>query len=155
MSEVVRMRTGRGFAGPRRVAGVGMIEVLIAVVLLAFGMLGIAALQMAALRSSQSSLQRSQATISTYAILDAMRANREEARVGKYNLAAKTCAAPDTGSLAANDLAEWIGSLKHDLGDSACAEITCGTKECEIVISWTDSRAKDDADQVVRTVTRL
>lgn len=155
MSEVVRMRTRRGYAGPRRVAGVGMIEVLIAVVLLAFGMLGIAALQMAALRSSQSSLQRSQATISTYAILDAMRANREEARVGKYNLATRTCAVPDTGSLAQNDLAEWIGSLKKDLGDSACAKIVCGTDKCEIEISWTDTRAKDDQNQSVTTVTRL
>ncbi|HZV38174.1 MAG TPA: type IV pilus modification protein PilV [Pseudoxanthomonas sp.] len=155
MSEVVRMRAGRGFAGPRRVAGVGMIEVLIAVVLLAFGMLGIAALQMAALRSSQSSLQRSQATISTYAILDAMRANRDEARIGGYNLATKTCAVPDPGSLAKNDLAEWMGSLKQVLGDSACAKIVCGNDKCEIEISWTDARAKDDPNQSVTTVTRL
>lgn len=155
MSGFVRMRTGGGFVGPRRVAGVGMIEVLISVVLLAFGMLGIAALQMAALRSSQSSLQRSQATISTYAILDAMRANRDEARIGKYDLAARTCEAPDKGSLAQNDLAAWIGSLKHDLGDSACAKIACGNDKCEIEISWTDTRAKGDPDQSVTTVTRL
>lgn len=155
MSGIVRMRAGRGFAGPRRIAGVGMIEVLIAVVLLAFGMLGIAALQMAALRSSQSSLQRSQATISTYAILDAMRANRDEARVGAYNLATKTCAVPDTGTLAKNDLAEWMGSLKQVLGDSACAKIVCGNDKCEIEISWTDTRTKDDPSPPVRTVTRL
>ena len=156
MSEVVRMRTGRGFAGPRRVAGVGMIEVLIAVVLLAFGMLGIAALQMAALRSSQSSLQRSQATISTYAILDAMRANRDEARVGRYNLTTKTCAVPDTGTLAQNDLAEWMGSLKQVLGASACAKILCDNDKCEIEVSWTDTRAKaGEPTPPVVTVTRL
>ena len=94
--------------------------------------------------------------IATYAILDAMRANRDEARVGAYNLTAKTCAIPDTGSLAKNDLAEWMGSLKQDLGDSACAKIVCGNDKCEIEVSWTDTRAKaGEPTPPVVTVTRL
>ena len=61
MNDMPCARIRQGFRGPRHVAGVGMIEVLIAIVILAFGLLGIAALQMTALRGSQSSLQRSQA----------------------------------------------------------------------------------------------
>lgn len=150
-----RGRPRRAFAGPGRAAGVGMIEVLIAIVVLAFGLLGIAALQMATLRSSQSSLERSQAMVQTYAILDAMRANREEARIGRYNLTAMTCAAPDRGSLAMNDLANWIDSLKQTLGESACAQVVCGSVECEISVQWDDSRAKGETEKTVKTVTRL
>lgn len=155
MSDTPRARVRRGFRGPRRVTGVGMIEVLIAIVILAFGLLGIAALQMTALRGSQSSLQRSQATVQTYGILDAMRANRETARIGGYNLTTMTCKAPDRGSLAMNDLANWIDSLKQTLGNSACAMVVCGSVECEISVQWDDARADGDSEQTVKTVTRL
>lgn len=155
MNNITRLRKPQGFCGPRRVAGVGLIEVLMAVVILAFGLLGIAALQMTALRKSQSSLERSQATIQTYAILDAMRANREAARIGNYNLKTMTCSAPETGTLPMNDLANWITSLKKTLGDSACAMVVCGSVECEISVRWNDSRAKGESEQTVKTVTRL
>jgi type IV pilus assembly protein PilV len=150
-----RLGTPREFRGPGRVAGVGMIEVLIAVVILAFGLLGIAALQLTALRKSQSSLERSQATVETYAILDAMRANRAAARIGAYNLTTMTCSAPDPGSLARRDLANWINSLKQNLGDSACAMVVCGSVECTISVQWNDTRAKGASDQKFKTVTRL
>jgi type IV pilus assembly protein PilV len=145
----------QGFRGPRRVTGIGMIEVLIAIVILAFGLLGIAALQTATLRSSQSSLQSSQATMQTYAILDAMRANREVARIGGYNLTTMTCKSPDRGSLPMNDLADWIVSLKQTLGASACAKIVCGSVECEISVKWDDTRAGGESEQTVKTLTRL
>jgi type IV pilus assembly protein PilV len=155
MNDMPRARVRRGFRGPRAIAGVGMIEVLIAIVILAFGLLGIAALQMTALRGSQSALQRSQATVQTYAILDAMRANRETARIGGYNLTTMTCSAPERGSLAMNDLANWIGSLKQALGDSACAMVVCGSIECEISVQWDDARADGESEQTIKTVTRL
>ncbi|QNP40957.1 type IV pilus modification protein PilV [Lysobacter solisilvae (ex Woo and Kim 2020)] len=155
MSTAIRRRRGHGFRHPRQAAGVGLIEVLIATVILAFGLLGIAALQMATLKKSQSSLSRSQATVQTYAILDAMRANRDAARIGKYNLTTMTCAAPDPTSLAMSDLANWIGSLKRDLGESACAMVVCGSVECEISVQWSDERAKGDSSYTTRTVTRL
>ena len=160
MKSIARARSARAqyrraFAGPARAKGVGMIEVLMAIVVLAFGLLGIAALQMATLRSSQSSLERSQAMVQTYGILDAMRANREEARIGRYNLTSMTCTAPDRGSLAKNDLANWIDSLKQTLGDSACAKVVCGSVECEITVQWNDSRANGETEKTVKTVTRL
>lgn len=135
--------------------GVGLIEVLIAVLIMAIGLLGIAALQATALRNSQSALQRSQATMQTYAILDAMRANVAAARIGQYNLA-MTCAPPDAGSLIASDLHNWIGSMKDSLGPSACGKITCGSLDCEIGVEWDDSRGTDGGDkQTVLTRTRL
>lgn len=155
MNHMPPARMRQGFRSPRRVTGIGMIEVLIAIVILAFGLLGIAALQTATLRSSQSSLQSSQATMQTYAILDAMRANREVARIGGYNLTTMTCTSPDRGSLAMNDLADWIASLKQTLGASACAKIVCGSVECEISVQWNDARAGGASEQIVKTLTRL
>ncbi|WP_159016283.1 type IV pilus modification protein PilV [Cognatiluteimonas profundi] len=148
---------------PRNIAGVGLIEVLIAVVILAFGMLGIAALQAASLRNSQSAMEHSQATVQTYAILDAMRANLAVARIGGYDLATMTCNAPDTGDLAANDLHNWITSLHSTLGDSACGQIACGSLACDIKVQWDDSRgtsanatdATNAATHTVETQTRL
>jgi type IV pilus assembly protein PilV len=148
-------RPWRGFRGGRRSAGFSLIEVLIAVVILAFGLLGIASLQMATLRKSQSALQRSQATMQTYAILDAMRANREAARIGAYNLTTMTCATPEPSSLAARDLANWMGSLKQAFGESACGKVVCGSVECEISVRWNDERARGSSEQTITTVTRL
>ncbi len=140
---------------PGHMAGVGLIEVLIAVVILAFGMLGIAALQAASLRNSQSALERSQATVQTYAILDAMRANLSVARIGGYNLTTMTCAAPDTGDLAANDLHNWINSLKSSLGDSGntCGKIVCGSVECAVTVQWDDSRGTSSDSTAAETHT--
>lgn len=144
------------FSLPRAQRGVGLIEVLVAVLILGVGLLGIAAMQATALRNSQSSLERSQAVMQTYAILDAMRANVGVARIGGYNLTAMTCSQPDAGTLAANDLRDWIGSLKGSLNDSACGQIDCGSLSCEISVQWDDSRGAGGSDaRIVTTSTRL
>ena len=140
----------------RRMAGVGLIEVLVAVVVLSFGMLGIAALQATSLRNSQSALERSQAVVQTYAILDAMRANLDVARVGGYDLKTMTCAAPKSGDLAATDLHDWILGLQDQLGPSACGQIACGSLSCSITVRWDDSRGLGgDSAQQLKTETRL
>ena len=141
-----------------------MLEVLIAIVILAFGLLGIASMQMLALRNSQTALERSQATVQTYAILDAMRANLAVARIGGYNLSEMTCERPEAaGTLASNDLHNWVDTLKTSLGESACAHINCGEADggagiggvqCLISVEWDDSRGKNDPIRI-DTRTRL
>jgi type IV pilus assembly protein PilV len=141
-------------APPRSQRGVGLIEVLIALVVLAFGLLGIAAMQLTALRNSQSALQRSQAVAETYAILDAMRANADRAKMGAYNIP-RTCTLPDAGDIVANDLRHWISSMKQPdaLGADACGTIACGARECTITVEWDDSRATggEDTPPVITT----
>src|SRR5690606_42144721 len=105
------------FPGPHHERGIGLIEVMVAVAILAFGMLAIAALQATARRNSQSSLERSQAVMQTYTILDAMRANRDVAMIGGYNMGningdkvtSWACDPPAAGDLAANDRRAWMG----------------------------------------------
>lgn len=142
---------------PRNIAGVGLVEVLVAVTVLAFGMLGIAALQATSLRNGQSASQRSQAVVATYAVLERMRANYAVAGNGGYDLAAMTCDSPNAGDLAATDLHDWIESLHQNLGPDACGQIVgCGGETCKIIVQWNDSRGTGGAaaEQLV-TETRL
>jgi len=144
-------------SSPRRQRGVGLVEVLIAVVVLAFGLLGIAAMQLTSLRNSQSALERSQAVAQTYAILDAMRANRQVAMIGGYNIN-KTCTLPDPGNLVANDLRHWLSTMQDPqiLGPGACGQITCGTASCRIQVWWDNSRVKGGSpSELVSTNTLL
>jgi len=135
-----------GFRGRAGAAGVGLVEVLIAILILSFGMLGLAAMQATTLRNSQSAMQRSQAVIQTYSILDAMRANLAVARIGGYNLPANTCTAPDRDSLPTKDLADWIDALHAHVDPNACGSVQCGSHDCTITVQWDDSRATHSAD---------
>lgn len=130
----------------REAAGAGLIEVLIAVLVMGIGLLGIAALQATSLRNNQSAQGRSAAVIQSYAILDAMRANREGARSGQYNTD-YICAAPSGDSLATRDLASWIAALGEALPggeDSTCGRVACSAElDCEVAVRWDDSRGSD------------
>jgi len=152
-----RMALAGGVGRARSMSGAGLIEVMIAVLLLSFGMLGIAGMQALSLRGSQSALQRTQAVIHTYTILDAMRANRASALIGAYDIP-MTCAPPEPGDLVANDLSGWITRMQQDnaLGRSACGQIDCDSLDCTVILQWDDSRAHGGANQQrVRTVSRL
>jgi type IV pilus assembly protein PilV len=146
--------------------GASLIEVLIAVLILAIGMLGVAALQSSALRNSQSSLERSQAVIYTYTMLDAMRSNADVARSQGYNMAMVpgTCTPPAAAAnLSANDRRMWIQSMQGAMGNTACGDINCalpgvsGTSSCVVRVRWDDSRAGGSSanERIVSTVTEL
>lgn len=134
---------------PNQQRGSGLLEVLISVLILGIGMLGIAAMQTIALRNSQSSMERSQAVVQTYSIMDAMRANRTQALAGNYNTAAATCAAPAAAAtLASKDMNQWITSLKATLGVAGdittCGSVSCAADgQCLITVQWDDQRATD------------
>ena len=135
--------------------GFSMIEVLVAIVILTFGMLGIAALQALALRGSQSSIARNEAVAQSYAILDAMRANQAVASIGGYDLG-MTCAPPATGTLAQTDLHDWITGLQASLGAGACGSIACTDTQCNVSVQWDDSRGLGGSNtQTVSTWSRI
>jgi type IV pilus assembly protein PilV len=105
-------------------AGFTLIEVLISVVVLAIGLLGMAALQMNGLRNNQSAYFRAQATQLAYDMADRMRTNIVEARDaasgGTYNNGASTtnnCAtgACTTAQMTGYDFSEWNAELTAQL----------------------------------------
>lgn len=131
-----------------RQAGVGLIEVMIAVLVLSVGFLGIAALQAMSLSTNNSAMARSMATIDSYAILDAMRADRANALTGAYNgpVTANSCPT-GTGTLAAYQLNKWCTDLGNDLGSAGTTKgtVTCtaATGVCSVAIAFDDSRASN------------
>jgi len=139
-----------------RSAGFSLIEVLVALVVLAFGLLGVAAIQINALKTNHSAAQRSQATMLANLMLDAMRANDTAARDGRYNLP-KSCGIPSaTGSLVANDRKYWMEKLHEQLGIGTCGAINCASNGvCTIEIEWNDSRARGNENQTFVLTTRL
>ncbi len=138
---------------PCKTRGVGLIEVMVAILVLAVGLLGIAALQATTLRSSQGSLERSQAVIQTYGILDSMRANTAAAAGGAYTIG-MTCVAPAAGTLALSDLRAWIQGFQAELGANACGQIEPrGGGLYRITIQWQDQRGVNT--QNLQTVSTL
>ncbi|MBV2209089.1 MAG: type IV pilus modification protein PilV [Thermomonas sp.] len=131
---------------PRGAQGMSLIEVMVAVLVLAVGLLGIAAMQSLALRGGQSSLESSQAVMATSSMLEAIRANPTQA--ASYNMG-KTCATPAAGTTrVSNDKSAWVASIKTMLGNAAttCGQVTnCGPGlTCTVTVFWDDSRGGAD-----------
>ena len=72
---------------PRRTLAKGatLIEILVALLILSLGLLGMAGLQARAVKGNHSAMQRTQAVMMSYYILDAMRVDRANAKAGNYN----------------------------------------------------------------------
>ena len=147
--------------GPANQRGVGLIEVLIAVLVLSIGVLGVAVLQARSLSVNNSSMAQSVATINSYSILDAMRVDLTSAQTGAYNTTVKANACPtDTSTLTNTQLVQWCGQLAASLGASASTTgtIACtGSQgDCTVTVTFDDSKsgaAGTNSSTGVKTVT--
>jgi type IV pilus assembly protein PilV len=152
----VKSTDKRARPGSRRQRGVGLIEVMVSVLVVSLGLLGAAALQASALRNNQGSYERTQTSILTQGIFDAMRANMVAVNANSYNTADWLCTAPDPAGLAGSDTARWINSLKSQINASACGRIVCAAGACTISVRWDDSRATGGASgQVISMKAQL
>lgn len=104
--------------------GFTLIEVLVAALVLAIGLVGVAGLQAVTLRNNQSTFMRSQAAAFAYDLADRMRANVAGAAAGAYDPSAaaltSTCTTVtgcSASALAAHDLAEWNAAIATYLPD--------------------------------------
>lgn len=139
-------------APSRQEAGFSLVEVLIALVVIAFGLLGLVALQSHSMKSTHSAHLRTQATLYAYDMLDRMRANREAARAGGYDLAledaAPTCN-PSDADLIDCDRAEWradVASLPNGTGSIGYG---AATGFATVRVQWNDERAGGSTSEAV------
>ena len=135
MRDVRRVGTAR----PCQQRGVGLIEVLVAVLVLSFGLLGLAGLQLRTLRNNESSLERGMAIVQTHAIADAMRADRTNALNGKFDIDF-TANLPTGTSFAESAIKTWRGNLVTALGANATGSVDCDGAFCTIIVQWDDTR---------------
>jgi len=105
----------------RRQRGMTLVEVLIAIVIFAIGLLGIAALQVAGLRYTKGSQSRALAAMQAENIIDRMRANATGVRDGFYrnpDAESTDCAVNNCtpAELAAYDWNRWLSETRQALG---------------------------------------
>lgn len=138
----------RPFSARARQAGVGLIEVMIAVLVLSIAFLGMAALQARSLSTNNSSMARSMATIAVHSIQDAMRADIVNATGGVYNktITADKCPATD-GTLAGFQLNQWCTNqlaipMLGGAVSTTSGKINCTTSGfCTVTVSFDDTKA--------------
>ena len=128
-------------AAPRQQRGVSLVEVMVSVLVVTVGLLGAAALQASALRNNQGSYERTQTSILTQGIFDAMRANLAGVNAGDYNTGGYVCTAPTVVKLADSDVARWVTNMQSQIHSGACASIDCSAGVCTVGVRWDDSRA--------------
>jgi type IV pilus assembly protein PilV len=126
--------------GGRYQLGASMIELLVSLLIFAFGMLGLVGMQNKTLGYSQISLYRSQATALSDDILDRMRADRANAKNGDWTTGLTDAAAGISGTAIANtDLKEWKTQVEALLpSGQASIEIGAGATAgvVTVTIQW-------------------
>jgi len=141
-----------------RQTGVGLIEILVAVLVLSIGFLGMAALQTKALSNNNSAMARSMGTIASYSILDAMRLDPNGEAAGDYDGYSVTvpatwsdpgdCAGVTTAgsALAQANQVQWCDDLGSLVGPGTQGQISAqGNGNYEITITFDDQRASGGA----------
>jgi len=146
----------------RHSSGFGLIEVMVAILILSIGFLGLAGMVVRSLSTNGTAMARSVATVAAYSIQDAMRADQANALT--YNgatVTANSCPT-GTGSVAQLQLAQWCTELSNPVLNGAtpatgaiqCATVPTGVS-CMVTISWDDSRNGTVGGSATQTVTTV
>jgi len=141
-------------------SGFGLFEILITVVIVAIGLLGLAAMQATGLKNNESAFRASQASVLAYDIADRMRSNMsginnylttymslDSAKESGAVAGCKSTAGCTSAELAQTDLFEWDAALAADL-PGATGNITLNGTTYTVTVSWDDDidGAENDAD---------
>lgn len=119
----------------KSVLGFTLLEVMVSLLILSIGLLGLAGLQMAGLRSNQNSYYRLQATLLAQDLSERMRANLAGVKAGAYEAAAGaddmdcTRAVCTPAQMASHDLAQWQADIAKQL-PLGVGEICKGAPDC-------------------------
>lgn len=126
-------------------SGFTLLEVMVAVFILAVGLLGLAQLQVTALKHNQTAEFRTQASLLAGDILDRMRANQAGAHAGNYAIALGDDPPANPNNIANADLIAWFDNLENYMPNGA-GQIACGAYNplaefvCDITITWTETQ---------------
>jgi type IV pilus assembly protein PilV len=117
--------------------GFTMMEILVTIVIVSFGLLGFAAMLTNAVQSNRMAFMRSEATVLAYGIIESMRANRPAAVAGSYTIAVGSASIGST--MAAQDLQAWKSDLSKLLPAGDGAVTVDGQGHATVTIQWDDN----------------
>ena len=161
----------------KTMSGFSLVELLVAVLILAIGLTGLAGLQISGIRNNQTAYYRSVATQLAYDMADRMRSNQAGVALGLYKSGTTGSATPGTSNsscetgtctpaqLAAYDLKRWNDELSAklpsgkgivcldstpDIGDSSKPSDSCdidGVGNIYVVKVWWDDNRSGTTTQ--------
>lgn len=136
--------------------GFSMVEVLVTLLVVSVGLLGMAALQTRSLSSTHTAALGSQATLLAGDISDRMRANRQQAQAGKYDIGLEDAAtAKGAVGVTLQDLQQWKAALARLPGPGkGSVEVKGSPATATIIIEWDDSKGAEPPVQM-QVQTRL
>lgn len=122
-------------------SGMTLIEVLVATVILASGLLGAASAQLNALKHTDSALMTTQASFIAYAMLDRIRANA----AADYSFSGSGgSGGSGLSSALGQDLSDFKRNIFQFGGESAHGSIVISGHQVAITLEWDDSRASKE-----------
>ena len=131
--------------------GFAMLEVLITIVVISFGLLGLAGLQAVGLKNNQTAYLRSIATQQAYDMADRMRANFTGVQAGDYNNisgvgANQACSSACTpAQLAAYDRFSWNTANAALLPGGSGTVLGSPATVFNVTVSWTEKCTTGEA----------
>ncbi len=140
-------------SGGNHTPGFSLVEVLVALVVLAIGLLGSATLLLEALSSDRIALERNRAVVLASDMLERIRANREAGTAYDSSDGADApvrdpdCEQPDSGcsaaAMASHDLRIWLDAVAAQLpggvGTIDVVPLAPGSLRCTVRIAWARS----------------
>ncbi|WP_337842231.1 type IV pilus modification protein PilV [Rheinheimera sp.] len=125
----------------RSCAGVALVEVLVAMLVLAAGVLGVVALQSSSVRLNQSAQQKTHVLLAVNSLAELLRADATRARTGAY-----------AGDCEQDLLADWTAQLQQASASALCPELSwdAATGFYTIALAWSDERLTAEQAVVVQ-----
>lgn len=123
--------------------GMTLVEIMVAVLVLAIGLLAVAGLQASSLRSTYASLERSLVMVQMENFSELIRANPEDARDGDF-VVANCEAANGLG------LQQWIEDVQNAARSQVCPEVTWSGEIYTVSIGWADERTESENAMTMR-----
>ena len=115
-------------------SGFSMIEVLVALLVLAIGLLGVAGVQLLSMQQTANSTLRSEATLYAQTAADRVRANGGDV-------------------LNAADLAQLEANMQQVLGGDSDLQISVSADVAQITVQWTERDPFSDSGSATQTLT--
>lgn len=130
--------------------GFGLIEVLVALLILAIGLLGMASLQTTSLQQTSGSQARTQAIFLAEDIVERIRANRPNqaayALAGQAAVACNSDFAITNGGVAVDDINEWRNALACLL-PGGNGEVAINGNVVTVDVTWSPREQVADLDE--------